>query len=55
MLLCWSWPEGDATEAGEFDWGVWYEIGGYGLCCMVAAIMSPVSAAVYPLVAPGVL
>ena len=22
MLLCWSWPEGDATEAGEFDCGV---------------------------------
>ena len=18
MLLCWSWPEGDATDAGEF-------------------------------------
>ena len=20
---CWSWPCGDATDAGELDWGVW--------------------------------
>jgi len=55
MLLCWSCPDGDATDAGEFDCGVWYDIGGYGGLGIVAAIISPVSADVYPLVAPGVL
>lgn len=46
MLLCWSCCEGEATDAGEFDCGVWYDIGGYGgLGICAAAIMSVVSIA----------
>lgn len=34
-----SCADGDATEAGELDCGVWYEIGGYGLDDICAAAM----------------
>ena len=43
MLRCWSCCEGDATDAGELDCGVWYDMGGYGGLGIAAAIMSDVS------------